>query len=110
MISVPALVSADLFAAVQEQLDENRKRARQGERGARWLLQGLICCAQCGYSYCGRRSRRQGQLQDYGYYRCTGNDAHRDEDLRVCANRPVRTDRVEAAVWQEVRGLLEEPD
>ena len=109
-IPVPALVGAELFAAVQEQLDENRKRARQGQRGARWLLQGLICCAQCGYSYCGTVSRRNGQPRDYGYYRCTGNDAHRDEGIQVCRNKPVRTDRVEAAVWQEVRGLLEEPE
>jgi site-specific DNA recombinase len=47
---------------------------------------------------------------DYGYYRCTGNDLHRDEGIKICANRPVRTDRVEAAVWREVRVLLEEPE
>jgi site-specific DNA recombinase len=109
-IPVPALVGEELFAAVQEQLDENRRRARQGERGARWLLQGLICCAQCGYSYCGRVRRCNGQVLDYGYYRCTGNDLHRDEGITVCTNKPVRTDRVEAAVWREVHTLLEEPE
>lgn len=108
-IPVPALVNEELYTAVQEQLDENRRRARQGKRGARHLLQGLICCAQCGYSYCGTVTRWKGQPKDYGYYRCTGNDAHRDEGIRVCTNKPVRTDRVEAVVWQEVRSLLEEP-
>jgi site-specific DNA recombinase len=34
-IPVPALVSAELFASVQEQLSENRQRARQGHRGVR---------------------------------------------------------------------------
>jgi site-specific DNA recombinase len=53
-VPVPALVSADLFATVQEQLQENRQRARQGQRGARYLLQGLICCALCGYAYYGK--------------------------------------------------------
>lgn len=109
-IPVPALVGEEVFATVQDQLDENRQRARHGRRGARWLLQGLICCAQCGYSYCGRASRCNGKTMDYGYYRCTGNDVHRDEGITVCTNKPVRTDRVEAAVWQEVHGLLEEPD
>src|SRR5205814_1199530 len=33
--AVPALVSEELFAAVAEQLQENRRRARQGKRGAR---------------------------------------------------------------------------
>ena len=108
-IPVPALVGDELFATVQDQLEENRRRARQGERGARWLLQGLICCAQCGYSYCGRVGRSHGQPLDYGYYRCTGNELHRDEGITVCTNKPVRTDRVEAAVWREVRVLLEEP-
>ncbi len=53
-IPVPALVSEELFAAVQAQLEENRRRARQGERGARYLLQGLVVCRQCGYAYYGK--------------------------------------------------------
>ena len=39
-ISVPALVSEDLFAAVQEQLSVNRSRGRERKRGACYLLQG----------------------------------------------------------------------
>jgi site-specific DNA recombinase len=33
-----------LFSSVQEQLRDNRRHARQGLRGARYLLQGLVCC------------------------------------------------------------------
>src|ERR687886_616041 len=29
---------------------------------------------------------------------------------RVCANAQVRTDRLDAAVWQEVRAVLEDPE
>jgi site-specific DNA recombinase len=39
-IEVPALVSADLFAAVAEQLQENRRRQRERRHGACYLLQG----------------------------------------------------------------------
>src|SRR3954447_20273529 len=53
-IPVPALVEESLFAAVAEQLAENRQHARQGQRGARYLLQGLVCCQQCGYAYYGK--------------------------------------------------------
>ena len=53
-IPVPALIDADLFAAVQEQLAENRQRARQGKRGASYLLQGLLVCSRCGYAYYGK--------------------------------------------------------
>src|SRR5437870_5353166 len=41
-IPVPPLVDAAVFALVQEQLQENRRHARQGLRGARYLLQGLV--------------------------------------------------------------------
>ena len=112
IISVPALISEDLFAAVQEQLAENRRRARQGQRGARYLLQGLICCARCGYAYYGKPispSAAKGHPRHYAYYRCTGTDAYRFGGHRLCDNTQVRTDLADAAVWQEVRALLEQP-
>jgi site-specific DNA recombinase len=50
---VPALIDPALFDAVQEQLEENRRRARIPQKGSRYLLQGLLVCAQCGYAYHG---------------------------------------------------------
>lgn len=43
-IPVPALVASEVFAAVQEQLQENTRHARQSSRGALYLLQGLLQC------------------------------------------------------------------
>jgi site-specific DNA recombinase len=111
-IPVPALVDPELFAAVQDQLQENRRHARQGQRGARYLLQGLLVCAQCGYAYYGKAispSSRRGHPRAYAYYRCIGADAYRFGGERICPNTQVRTDRLEAAVWQEVCALLREP-
>jgi hypothetical protein len=45
-ISVPALVDEAVFETVQEQLQENQQRARIGQRGARYLLQGLLVWAR----------------------------------------------------------------
>ena len=50
-IPVPTLVNEALFETVQAQLEENRRRARSGQRGAKYLLQGLVVCACCGYAY-----------------------------------------------------------
>jgi site-specific DNA recombinase len=111
-IPVPTLVEESLFAAVQEQLTENRSHARQGQRGARYLLQGLVCCQQCGYAYYGKAispSARKGHPRAYAYYRCLGTDAYRFGGERVCSNRQVRTDLLETAVWQQVCALLEDP-
>jgi site-specific DNA recombinase len=53
-IPVPPLIEEALYDAVQEQLAENRRRARQSQRGARYLLQGLLVCKVCGYAYYGK--------------------------------------------------------
>ncbi len=45
-IPVPALIDEALFEAVQDQLQENQQRARIGQRGARYLLQGLLVWAR----------------------------------------------------------------
>jgi site-specific DNA recombinase len=111
-IPVPALIEESLFTAVTEQLAENRLHAREGQRGARYLLQGLVCCQQCAYAYYGKAispSARKGHPRDYAYYRCLGTDAYRFGGERVCVNRQVRTDLLEAAVWQQVCLLLQDP-
>ena len=111
-IPVPALVDEALFDTVQTQLEENRRRARSGQRGAKYLLQGLLVCGGCGYAFYGKplsASARNHRPRDYAYYRCVGSDAYRFGGQRLCDNKPVRTDRLEQAVWSEVGRLLAEP-
>ena len=112
-IPVPALVDADLFESVAEQLEENRAHARVGQRGARYLLQGLITCACCGYAYYGKQispSARKHHERSYAYYRCIGTDAYRFGGVRICSNKQLRTDLVDEAVWEEVCRLLQHPE
>jgi site-specific DNA recombinase len=112
-IPVPALVEPEVFAAVQEQLQENKRHARQSSRGARYLLQGLLQCQQCGYAFYGKRlspSARKGKPRAYAYYRCLGTDAYRFGGERICQNTQVRTDLLDLAVWQEVCTLLTHPE
>lgn len=105
-IPVPALVDPALFEAVQEQLEENRRRARIQEKGNRYLLQGLLVCAKCGYAYCGRTNDARN-----AYYRCAGAmNIPRQGFERVCWNKELRMDQADAVVWQEVCRLLEDPE
>ncbi|ADE16061.1 Resolvase domain protein [Nitrosococcus halophilus Nc 4] len=111
-IPVPPLVDEALFEAVQAQLEENRRRARSGQRGAKYLLQGLLVCSCCGYAFYGKPlspSARKYHPREYAYYRCVGSDAYRFGGQRLCYNKPVRTDRLEQAVWSQVCRLLEDP-
>ena len=110
---MPALVDEALFDAVAEQLAQNKRRNRQGGRGAKYLLQGLLQCACCGYSCYGKqisRSGRHGKKVAYSYYRCIGTDAYRFAGERVCDNKQVRTDLLEEAVWDDICELLRDPD
>src|SRR5258706_10657233 len=50
-IPVPALVSEEVFAAVQEQFVENQRRAKHSQRPGQFLAQGLTVCVCCGYAY-----------------------------------------------------------
>jgi site-specific DNA recombinase len=111
-IATPALVELALFAAVQEQLAENRRRKRQRHRGASALLQGLLVCGSCGYAFSARTTRyhtRDGHAQARTYYRCLGSDAHRYGGVRLCPASPLAAPAVEAAVWAEVCALLDDP-
>ncbi len=107
VIAVPALVDADLFAVVQERLEENRQRLRQHQRGARFLLQGLVVCGCCGYALAGKGKGDRGQR---AYYCCLGTDGYRFGGKPVCRNRMQRVDDLDTAVWNDACALLNEPD
>jgi site-specific DNA recombinase len=113
LIPVPAVVELAVFEAVQAQLEDNRRHARQTRRGARYLLQGLLQCQHCGYAFYGKPlspSTRKNRPRAYAYYRCLGTDAYRFGGERICPNTQVRTDRLELAVWHEVCALLAQPE
>jgi site-specific DNA recombinase len=109
-IPVPAIVSPELFAAVGEQLDENRRRARQRGDSVGHLLAGLLCCGCCGYAYVATSTAdHHEQRRQHAYYRCTGTEAYRFGGTRICDNRAVRLDHLDALVWREVQGVLADP-
>jgi site-specific DNA recombinase len=111
-VAVPALVDPAIFEAAQVQLDENRRRKRESQRGPRWLLQGLTVCRCCGYAYYVKTSALSPTDRSKGrrhYYRCIGADAHRFNGASKCGNPTVRGDRLEQMVWDQVRTLLEHP-
>jgi site-specific DNA recombinase len=109
-ISVPALVSAEDFAAAAEQLAENRQRHRQRRAGARYLLQGLVVCARCGYAFCGlQRISSKRQQTRRAYYRCTGRRGGGANLEPPCSARQIAAAALEATVWQDVCALLKHP-
>jgi site-specific DNA recombinase len=108
-VAVPAILSRELFDAVDEQLQENLRRHRERQRGANHLLQGLVVCGCCGYACYGQWAQQRPGLTRYGYYRCVGADGRRGDGQSLCRNPSLRSDALEAAVWSDVQSLLDNP-
>jgi site-specific DNA recombinase len=105
-IAVPAILAEQTFALAARRLQENKHFAARRTKEPS-LLQGLVVCRSCSYSYY-RTSTRTKRRKVY-YYRCRGSDRYRFEHGRVCHNRPVRQEVLDAVVWQHVIGLLADP-
>ena len=111
-IPVPALVEPELWTVVQEQLAQNHRRHGPRPRRGRYLLTGLVVCGTCGYTYYGKPIRpptARGEPRSYAYYRCLSSERRPRGGPRLCHNRSVRADRLDEAVWRDVRSLLREP-
>ena len=105
-ISVPAIVSEEIFELAQEQLERNKKHSPRRTTEPT-LLQGMLVCEQCGYALY-RCSTRTSKHRLH-YYRCLGSDGYRRLRGPVCTNRPIRQDYIDQFVWDEIIRLLEDP-
>ena len=105
-IAVPPLISEEIFALAQEQLEKNKRHSPRRTIEPT-LLQGILVCAHCGYGIY-RISTRTSRRRIH-YYRCLGSDAYRHLKGAPCDCRPIRQDYLDAAVWTEIIRLLEDP-
>ena len=105
-IPVPAIVSEETFELAASRLEANKRFAARNTKVPS-LLQGILVCQDCGYSYY-RTSTKTTSRKIY-YYRCLGSDDYRYEHGRVCQARPVRQDYLDQVVWEHVTRLLSDP-
>ena len=102
-IPVPALVSAEQFEQVREQLQANKRHATRRTKEPPLLL-GMLACRRCGYAYyrCSTRTTKRKLYFD----RCPGSDGWRWEDGLGCPSRPVRQDRLDSLAWRQPAARL----
>ena len=107
-IAVPAIVSEEVFELAARRFEDNRRFAARRTKEPS-LLQGLIACRRCGYAYFRAPKKDRGGRR-YVYYRCAGADTPgKRRSGRVCHNRPVRQDHLDALVWEHVTRLMSDP-
>lgn len=114
VVPVPAIVSVELWETANYMLDKNAQTARRNGKLA-YLLTGLIKCAECGYSYTGKRQNyylKDGGITVVRYYRCSGqnNKALAHSQQIGCTQKTIKADLIEQAVWLCVCQTLLEPE
>jgi site-specific DNA recombinase len=110
-VDVPAIVPADLFEAVQAQLERNRQRY-SSHNYYEFLLRNMLKCGRCGYALFGRgqiKGRKTKKVQRS--YVCSGRfEHHRHLPPEERCPAPQRSaDRLEALVWGEITRQMRNP-
>src|SRR6266487_3840794 len=103
---VPALVSLEQFERVQAKLAHNQQFARRNNTTHPYLLRALVSCGVCHLACVGRSSRG-----GYAYYVCHGRHlslATRREEK--CPARSIPVEQLDELVWQDLCGLLTQPE
>jgi site-specific DNA recombinase len=101
---VPALISAEQFAAVQAKLALNQHWASRNNRVHQYLLRRLVSCGWCQMACVGQTR------QTYTYYVCRGK-AHPVISNRSekCHARGIPMRQLDEVVWQDVCEVLTHP-
>ncbi|MCL5960157.1 MAG: recombinase family protein [Chloroflexi bacterium] len=112
-ISVPAIVGPEFCQEAAEQMHRNQQNSPRNTHYP-YLLRNLVRCGECGLrmqAHCQRHSSSSGDVSfGYPYYRCYANDPLATRRPEICSARSIRADRLDQAVWIQVRELLLEPN
>src|SRR6266496_3335282 len=104
-ISVPALVSQEMFDLAQARLDQNKQMARRNNTTNDYLLRGLVSCGGCKLACLGRCLHT-----GYDYYVCRGRtDALRAATGERCTARYIPATVLDELVWHDLCQVLTEP-
>ncbi len=102
-VEIPAIISRGVWEKVQERKRRNKEMAKRNTKHE-YLVGRRVVCGQCGAKMIGNAGNR-----DRHYYYCPASQGELAAK-RACDNRYFRVDKVDAAVWEWVHGLLLEPE
>jgi len=101
-ISVPPIVSSELWQEVQDQLQANKRFSPRNNQKHPYLLRGLLTCGVCGRTLVGRTDR------DRTTYSCAYGGVKRAPDVPAHSCL-ISADEIEPLVWQALTDLLRHP-
>ena len=108
-IPVPAIIDTVTYQYASEQLARNSALSFRNNTRNDYLLRCLLTCRTCGLAMCGVTSSGAGGRRQHRYYICHGKDTLARDRTRPCPQPRTRVEELDAAVWDHVQRLLEDP-
>jgi site-specific DNA recombinase len=106
-VPVPALISLEIFARVQEKLAQNQQCSARNNTHFPYLLRALVSCGHCRLGTTARTMAPGGQA----YYICQGrSNALRRAQGQRCMARYIPGRALDDLVWQDLCAMLTEPE
>ena len=108
-VSVPPIISRELWEAAQERIAANRERLRRRPKYP-YLLSGILRCGRCGRAFIGMTSvpSRDRRPKAYHYYRCT--DSTRTWKHERCLEKKIHAEEADMLVWEKIAEALRNPE
>ena len=97
-LKCPQIIDVETFAAAQNLLDTNKTQLKRTANKGIYLLQGLMICAKCGEKII-VTNNRAGR-----FYACYAHSKRKSAG-HSCDARFAKTDIVDAAFWDALRGI-----
>jgi site-specific DNA recombinase len=108
-IPAPAIIDDATRRQAADQLARNSVLSFRRNTRHHYLLRCLLTCRSCGLAMYGITRRNKTGSPAQRYYTCHGKDCvTRDRDHR-CPQTPARVGELDAAVWDHIRKLLDDP-
>lgn len=107
-VSVPAIVSREIWEAAQERLEQNKLNSKRNRKPGRYLLANRITCQVCSYKMIGLTSHDRGKA--YTYYACINRKAIAREKYRECDSLYFKADVVDSRIWAELEEASRDKD
>jgi site-specific DNA recombinase len=108
-IPVPAIIDAVTYQDASEQRARDSALSFRNNTRNDYLLRCLLTCRTCGFAMCGVTSSRAGGRRRHRYYICHGKDTLARDRACPCPQPRTRVEELDAAVWDHVKRLLDDP-
>jgi len=116
-VSVPAIISKELFEKVQKRLAWNKKNYRNP--GKPFLLTSMVTCGVCGSNYIGyrrktRNSYNRNIIYHVSYFQCLRRRLQmkhvKTAELLRCSNKQIKTKFLEDTILDAVQNIILNPE